>query len=763
VLGQKLAQPPTVLLARNLILSSHGGSLLSEVWFARFYQNRAERAASTFNYEWDTLSSSKDARIGRWSEFQSWWHTVISGGPVYAVDGHYQWNAMGDNLASFGVDYEWYATNQTAAALSADRQILFLYVGRGSLLPRDVADFLIPMGASTILKLDGGGSSGMYIPGVVGGSGRHIADCLAVVRLSLEGQFPYEGVRFSGDCVAAAQHFYERRYGIVIPPAGGDGGAANYGNPGRSIDHMLRIDDVTQNPPVHAMVVFDRTVGGGYGHVGVVAQSWGDRVVVLVHSNWNPPGGQWGSADVVDLKNYGILCYYVPDNVYNGWPPPPWDPRCQLVSYDVHAADLGWFRLVNQGEIAGTTGEARQIEAIRIWAPGRHIEYQAHVADLGWLPAVGDGEVAGTTGEGRRMEALRIRADRGTVVYWVHAADIGWMGPFRDWEVAGTVGESRRLEAVAVCVFDDEHPLPPEADFSGSPVAGVAPLSVGFTDLSTSTPTSWTWDFGDGQTSADRNPTHTYQDPGVYTVSLTVANSWGSDTETKADYITVTVPAPVANFTGTPTSGAAPLTVSFMDTSTNSPTSWAWDFGDGGTSTVQHPSHQYTSAGNYTVSLTATNAGGSDTETKADYITVTVPAPVANFTGTPTSGAAPLTVSFMDTSTNSPTSWAWHFGDGGTSTEQHPSHTYTAVGNHTVALTVSNAGGSDTETKAGYITVVGPVVAEAGPDKTIASGGSTTLQGSASGGVAPYSYSWSPTTGLNDPNVAQPTASDLPP
>ncbi len=81
-------------------------------------------------------------------------------------------------------------------------------------------------------------------------------------------------------------------------------------------------------------------------------------------------------------------------------------------------------------------------------------------------------------------------------------------------------------------------------------------------------------------------------------------------------------PAPVADFTGNPTSGAAPLTVDFTDASTNSPTSWSWDFGDDGNSTAQNPSHEYTSAGDYTVSLTATNAGGSDTETKTDYISV---------------------------------------------------------------------------------------------------------------------------------------------
>ncbi len=80
--------------------------------------------------------------------------------------------------------------------------------------------------------------------------------------------------------------------------------------------------------------------------------------------------------------------------------------------------------------------------------------------------------------------------------------------------------------------------------------------------------------------------------------------------------------APVANFSGSPTSGTAPLAVSFTDLSSNSPTSWSWTFGDGGTSTAHNPSHTYTSAGTYTVSLTATNAYGSNTNTKTNYISV---------------------------------------------------------------------------------------------------------------------------------------------
>ncbi|HED66138.1 MAG TPA: PKD domain-containing protein, partial [Planctomycetes bacterium] len=250
--------------------------------------------------------------------------------------------------------------------------------------------------------------------------------------------------------------------------------------------------------------------------------------------------------------------------------------------------------------------------------------------------------------------------------------------------------------------------VPPTANFSGSPTAGAAPLAVNFTDSSTGSVTSWSWDFGDGATSTVQNPSHTYTAVGTYSVTLTVSGPAGSDTLTRTNYISVGEPAPVAGFTGTPTSGVAPLAVNFTDSSTGSITSWAWDFGDGGTSTQQNPSYTYNAAGTYTVSLTVTGPGGSDTLTRTGYISVSEPAPVANFSANPVTGVAPLAVNFTDSSTGSVTSWAWDFGDGGTSTQQNPSYTYSAAGTYTVSLTVTGPGGSDTLTKAGYITVGDP-------------------------------------------------------
>jgi PKD repeat protein len=418
----------------------------------------------------------------------------------------------------------------------------------------------------------------------------------------------------------------------------------------------------------------------------------------------------------------------------------------------------------------------------------------------------------------------------------------------------------------------------PTAGFVGSPTSGDYPLNVTFTNQSTGA-TSYNWNFGDGGTSTATNPGHTYTAAGTYTVTLTATNACGADQMVRTNYITVTTPPcdpPVAAFVGSPTSGDYPLSVSFTDQSPNTPTSWSWTFGDGGTSTAQNPGHTYTAAGTYTVTLTATNACGSDGETKTDYITVTQPTvayaavpyntgfesgsfdqywftqsnnsegrilitsantprgsyhmtmddnlngglyaqneawlrvnlagkgdvdltfwwkefsdedhtqdgvffsdnggasftkvrnltggsttyqqitmdvdqlaaanglaltgtfvikfqqydnygittdgmafddvsvisyetpPVADFSGTPTSGVVPLLVNFTDLSTNNPTSWSWNFGDGGTSTAQNPSHIYNAVGTYTVTLTATNAFGSDGETKTGYVTVNEP-------------------------------------------------------
>ena len=253
-------------------------------------------------------------------------------------------------------------------------------------------------------------------------------------------------------------------------------------------------------------------------------------------------------------------------------------------------------------------------------------------------------------------------------------------------------------------------PLPPVAGFSANTTSGETPLPVRFTDNSTGIGiTGWLWTFGDGATSNETEPEHIYNTPGTFTVSLRVTGEGGNDTATRTDYIQVTQSVPVPDFEGTPLSGDAPLEVVFSDTSTGTVTSRWWDFGDGtagwenGTSTV---SHMYQVPGTFDVSLTAGNSAGQATVTRAEYIR-TDPSglpPDARFTTSSRLGTVPMTVTFTDRSTRTPVMWLWDFGDGTSSSEQNPEHTYNVAGRFRVTLTASNSGGSDSY--ASYVWVI---------------------------------------------------------
>jgi PKD repeat protein len=232
---------------------------------------------------------------------------------------------------------------------------------------------------------------------------------------------------------------------------------------------------------------------------------------------------------------------------------------------------------------------------------------------------------------------------------------------------------------------------------------GMVPMTVAFTDTTAGDPLSWYWTFGDGATSTTQSPTHVYTTPGYYDVSLTVYGIATQNTVTRPSAVHAGI-LPTVAFTGTPTSGTAPLTVQFTSTCSDT-TSYLWTFGDGTTSTQQHPSHTYATPGTYTVTLTGTNLYGSTVTTRTDYLTVTHVPPVAAFSASPLTGHAPVPVTFTDASTGTPTAWAWTFGDGTTSTLRNPTHIYRVAGTYTVTLTVTNDGGSDAETKTGYLTI----------------------------------------------------------
>ncbi|ACL17224.1 PKD domain-containing protein [Methanosphaerula palustris] len=259
----------------------------------------------------------------------------------------------------------------------------------------------------------------------------------------------------------------------------------------------------------------------------------------------------------------------------------------------------------------------------------------------------------------------------------------------------------------------DRYPLrfwPPTvtAGFYAFGHVGQAPYSVRFLDQSAGSPTAWTWDFGDGSTSTEQNPTHIYNQTGAYNVALTASNGWGSDMAIQYRCIIVnTVPA--ANFTANATAGRTPFTVQFTDQSTGA-SGYQWQFGDGTTSTEQNPVHTYTTPGSYTVTLVASGVNyGSVYSQKPGYITVTDP-PTVGFSANVTAGLAPLAVQFNESVNGSVQYYYWQFGDGGTSFDKEPIHVYNKAGLYTVSFYAIGSNGSQVKTVDQYINVTSPVM-----------------------------------------------------
>jgi len=231
----------------------------------------------------------------------------------------------------------------------------------------------------------------------------------------------------------------------------------------------------------------------------------------------------------------------------------------------------------------------------------------------------------------------------------------------------------------------------PTASFTASKTTATVNETISFTNSSLEGH-SFKWEFGDGTTSTEENPSHAYVSSGTYIVKLTVYSKKEKKSDDATVNITVTDLVPVANFSFSGAGGNAPCTVSFTNSSTNA-TSYSWDFGDGGTSIETNPQHTYTSGGTFTVQLTATGNGGTNSISKTVNISNPV-GPVASFTYSGAGNFAPCTVTFTNTSQNA-TSYSWNFGDGGSSTATNPTHTYTSGGTFTVQLTATGTGGSN--------------------------------------------------------------------
>ncbi len=226
-------------------------------------------------------------------------------------------------------------------------------------------------------------------------------------------------------------------------------------------------------------------------------------------------------------------------------------------------------------------------------------------------------------------------------------------------------------------------------DFT-SPSAICLEQPVTFQNTSSSAPVTAFWDFGDGTTSAQINPLKTFLTAGTYTVKL--INNYSNCTDSASKTVTV-IDKPAVNFMANDSSSCqAPFNVQFTDL-TPGATSWLWDFGDGNTSTQQNPTHQYSTVGNFTVSLTAsTSANCSDSVIKKDFIKIQETTVSIN-TGKgciPFSYTPQATIETLD----SVASWLWDFGDGATSTLKNPPpHVYASAGNYTISLTITTVSG----------------------------------------------------------------------
>jgi len=261
-------------------------------------------------------------------------------------------------------------------------------------------------------------------------------------------------------------------------------------------------------------------------------------------------------------------------------------------------------------------------------------------------------------------------------------------------------------------VADDK----PVANFNANPRDVCAKFDVLFNDLSTGNITRWLWDFGDGGTSTVQNPSHHYEDTGLFTIRLIVWNNYCPDTLILTDYVHIS--PPIASFNSV-FDCAAPRTFTFTDASIG-PDEWHWDFGDGSTSTAQHNVHTFPDTGTYTIQLVVINhvTGCDDTFTQ----TIRIVEEVANFNATATEICRNTSTTFnaIGNTPGTITSYEWDFGDGQTDTGAVRIHTYINAGLYTVQLIITDISGcKDTLVKVQYIRINGPVAAF-----TIPNGGS---------------------------------------
>jgi PKD repeat protein len=309
-------------------------------------------------------------------------------------------------------------------------------------------------------------------------------------------------------------------------------------------------------------------------------------------------------------------------------------------------------------------------------------------------------------------------------------------------------------DAVKIAFQNDNIP-PPQADFGADLVVGLAPLDVQFSDKSIGYISEWNWDFGDGTSSNDQNPTHTYVQDGDYTVQLTVAGDSGSDSEIKEFFVKVARDTIIIDNAKAEYVGGWPTSLSVLgyygdyyqynqSGVGNDKAIWKLNINKAGTyrlyawwtahsnrasnapyliehafGTTEIRKNQridgirwnelgefYFDAGQYDIILTDQADGYVIADAmRFTFLYSEILPCEADFTSDVSSGGPPLQVHFNDRSTGNINRWEWNFGDGTTSNEQNPTHTYDKYGVYSVSLTVYDDDGNDIEHKQDYMIV----------------------------------------------------------
>jgi len=308
----------------------------------------------------------------------------------------------------------------------------------------------------------------------------------------------------------------------------------------------------------------------------------------------------------------------------------------------------------------------------------------------------------------------------------INAADPAMVKTLQPWaclkaqvrvrETRATDGTKKPQGQARAKALSEGSNKPPVADFRARPRRGNPPLTVTLTNRSIDPEgdaLAYSWDFGDGGGSTGKNPRHTYTSAGQFVVTLVVTDGQGMASKPKRETISVKENRqPQADFESAPRKGNAPLTVTFRNRSSDldgDVVGFTWDFGDGSGSTGKNPKHTYTSAGQFVVSLVATDDQGMTSGPRRETISVEGSRrPLADFTASPRRGVVPLTVAFTNQSSDPDgkvVAFGWNFGDGSGSVEENPTHTYTRDGQFVVTLMVTDDRGMTSGVKRDTVTV----------------------------------------------------------